>query len=370
VKNQIPKTLRFFGRRAFALTFACLLVWPVGLFAQRYTQTDLVGSSLGIAPKTDPNLVNPWGLARPSAGPWWVADNGTGKSTLYDGDGNIRSLVVTIPQSPPAGAVGSPTGIVFNGSSDFALAPGKPAVFLFVAQDGSVSGWNPQVNPTVAITKVLGSSKSIFTGATVAQNGSHRFLYVADFRAGKVVVYDTNFQRRWLHPLAFFPFFVRRGFAPFNIQNIGGNLYVAYAKQDEEKEDEVAGPGLGFVNVYTPRGFFIQRLEHGNWFNAPWGLVSAPSDFGSFSHKILVGQFGSGEILAFNAVTGRFEGKLRNENNQVIEIEGLWGISFGDGNLSGPANALFFAAGIDDEQAGLFGKLTPLQADLTQGSGQ
>ena len=291
-------------------------------------------------------------------------------------------LVVTIPHAPQA-ATGSPTGIVFNGSSDFAVAPGKPAIFLFVSLDGTISGWNPGVNQTMAIQKVPGSTESVLTGATIAQIGDDRFLYVADIRQGKIAVYDTNFNPVKVRKHAFDDVHgehafddedIPKGFAPFNVQNIRNHLYVTYAQQNQAKNFVNFGAGLGFVDVFSPRGRLLMRLERGDWFNAPFGLVLAPTDFGSFSHKLIVGQFGSGEILAFNAITGRFEGKLRDQNNNVIVLPGLWGISFGAGQPSpqnsGPANALFFNAGINQGMGGLFGNLTPVSSDLTQGGDQ
>ena len=364
------------GRLVCVLIPVLGLLWPAASFAQRCFQTNLIiGGPPGL-------VVNPWGLARSTDGSWLMANNGTGTSTAYR-----TNLVVTIPGSPGS-AHGTPTGIVFNGSQhEFAVdAAGDAASFIFVSEDGSISGWNPTVPSipgqlsTTAIIRVGGSSNSVLKGATIAEAGDARFLYVADFKDGKIKIYNTNFEQVWFYPSSFVDPFLPAGFAPFNVQNIGGDLYVTFAKQDEKKQDEVSGPGLGFVDVFSPHGFLLMRLECGDWFNAPWGLALAPSDFGSFSHKLLVGQFGSGEILVFNPVTGRFKGKLNDQNNNVIQIPGLWAISFGSGTLngteaptpapSGPANALFFTAGINDEAGGLFGTLTPLPADLIQGNGQ
>jgi uncharacterized protein (TIGR03118 family) len=294
--------------------------------------------------------------------------------------------VVTIPPSVPPPSIGTPTGVVFNGSAnDFRVAPPGVAqtFFLFVSLDGTISGWDPAANPTTAITKV--STKSVFTGATIAQIGNERFLYVADLKDAKITVYDSNFKEVAIgerhfdddmgfdddNEEAFEDHELPRGFAPFNIQNIGGDLYVAYAKQDQAKTFVTAGTGLGFVDVFSPRGRLLMRLEHGNWFNAPWGLTLAPSDFGTFSHRILVGQFGSGEILAFDAVTGRFQGKLNDQNNQVIAMTGLWGLAFGAGDqTSGAANTLFFNEGLNGGNDGLFGTLTPIATDIESGNGQ
>ncbi len=332
---------------------------------QHYTQTNLVADLPGIAAVTDPNLVNPWGLARSSGSPWWISDNGPGLSTLYNGAGKISSLVVTIPPADSNSTTGTPTGAVYNGGTGFDVAPGKPGVFLFVTEDGTISGWNPTVNATQAVIMVNEKERSVFKGATIAtvdlpSGGPTSFLYVADFRKGRVQVYDTNFKNVRMED-GFEDEDIPAGYAPFNIQNIGGNLYVSYAQQDAAKHDEVDGAGLGYVNVYSPTGRLLHHLQHGSWFNAPWGLAEAPSDFGSFSHCILVGQFGSGEILAFDAVTGRFEGALQNASNQPITIDGLWGLSFGNGGNAGSATALYFSAGSNHEQDGLFGMISAVE---------
>jgi uncharacterized protein (TIGR03118 family) len=358
-------------RRALLITSAFLVSLPAVSMAQQYQETDLV------TPTQDTNLKNPWGIARGTGGPWWVSDNVTGLSTLYDGSGNNQGLVVTIPHTPQT-SVGSPTGIVFNGSNDFAVTKGNPAAFIFASLDGTISAWNPTVNLNAAIQKVAGSTKSTLTGATIAQIGNKRFLYVADLEKAEITVYDTNFKPATVAPGAFQENHVPVGFAPFNIQNIGNNLYVAYAQQDSAKTFVNFGAALGFVDVFSPSGQFLMQLQAGDWFNAPWGLTLTPSDFGTFSHKILVGQFGTGQILAFDAVTGAFEGKLHDQNNVVISIGGpgaLWALAFGDGESNSdpaglPGNALYFTAGPNFPNGGLFGTLTPVSNDLTQGNDQ
>ena len=372
----------FLRRRALTFVSACVLASPAALFAQQYQKTNLV-SDLGTlgAHTVDPKLKNPWGIARgPSGNPWWVSDEKSGVSTLYNAQGTpanvlnpgANGLVVTIPPSVPPPSIGTPTGVVFNGSAnDFRVAPPGVAqtFFLFVSLDGTISGWDPAANPTTAIKKV--STKSVLTGATIAQSGADRFLYVADLKAGKIRVYDSNFQPVEVDEDAFDDDHLPPGFAPFNIQNIGGDLYVAYAKQDQAKTFVTSGTGLGFVDVFSPRGRLLMRLEHGDWLNAPWGLTLAPSDFGTFSHRILVGQFGSGEILAFDAVTGQFQGKLNDQKNRVIAMTGLWGLAFGAGDqTSGAANTLFFNEGLNGGNDGLFGTLTPIATDIESGNGQ
>ncbi|MGA2985765.1 MAG: TIGR03118 family protein [Terriglobia bacterium] len=357
--------------RRLAVWVSLSLALGVSAFAQdslqQYTQTNLVSSQAGVALSVDPDLVNSWGVSRSSGSPWWVSDNGTGKSTLYTSAGTKEGLIVTVPSGDPSvSPIGTPTGTIYNGSSiDFLLAPGEPALFMFVTQDGTISGWNPGVNPTEAVIEVNEKGKSVFTGVTVAQVNvggiSTTYLYVADFRKGRVQVYDTSFHHVSWGEERFDDDWLPEGYAPFNIQNIGGNLYVAYAKQDAEKYNAVDGPGFGHVDVFSPSGRLLQRFEHGAWLNAPWGLTLASSDFGLFSHDVLVGQFGSGEILAFNPVTGHFEGKLLNPSNQPIAIDGLWALGFGNGGTAGPETTLFFTAGPDKQSNGLFGTLTAIQ---------
>lgn len=342
------------------LAIVATLSLSISVSAQHYEQTNLVSDVPGLAATTDPNLVNPWGIARSATSPWWVADNGTGVSTLYNGSGQIVPLVVTIPPPPGGTPPSAPTGIVFNGSSDFNLAPEMPALFIFVTEDGTISGWNPMVNPTNAILVVNNSGSAIYKGVTIAQREGSNLLYAANFFGGSVDVFDTNFAPVNLGAGAFTDPNLPEGFAPFNVQNINGTIYVTFAKQDEAKEDDVAGPGLGFVDAFDPSGSLLLRFNSGHWMNAPWGITLAPSDFGKLSDRLLVGQFGSGQIATFDPDTGNFHGLLRGPQGQPLTIDGLWGLRFGNGGAAGPTNTLFFTAGIDDEAHGLFGTITPI----------
>ncbi|HEY9207122.1 MAG TPA: TIGR03118 family protein [Candidatus Methanoperedens sp.] len=332
--------------------------------ANNYVQTNLVSDVPGLAQITDPNLVNSWGIAHPPTGPWWVADNGMGVSTLYNGTGQPfppgNPLVVNIP--PPAGGTGpsTPTGIVFSGGLDFEVTPGKPAAFIFVTEDGTISAWNRTVDPNNATLKVDNSPGAVYKGATIAKKGNANVLYVANFSGGTVDVFDTDFNQVSLSAGAFTDKSIPVGFAPFNVQNIEGRIFVTFAQQDAQKHDNLDGPGLGFVDVFDPGGNLLMRLKHGNWMNAPWGITLAPSDFGKFSEHLLVGNFGSGQIAAFDPEEGNFQGLLRGTDGKPITIDGLWGLGFGNGANAGPVNTLFFAAGIDDEQHGLFGTITPI----------
>jgi uncharacterized protein (TIGR03118 family) len=346
----------------FTLTVGVTLCLSTNVFAQqRFQQTNLVSDTPGLATTTDPNLVNPWGLARSDTSPWWVADNGTGVSTLYNGSGGIVPLVVTIPVPPGGMPPSTPTGTVFNGSADF-----MGDHFIFVTEDGIVAGWS---SGTSAVLRVDNSSSAIYKGVTIAQNNGVNLLYAANFFGGTIDVFDGNYMPVTLPAGAFSDPLLPAGFAPFNVQNVNGQLFVTFAKQDEDKEDEVAGPGLGFVDEFDASGHLLLRLQNGSWMNAPWGVTFAPANFfnptGSpfvigVSNTVLVGQFGSGQIAMFDLKRGSFAGLLRGANGQPLAIDGLWALAFGNGATAGPTNTLFFTAGIDDEQHGLFGTITPI----------
>lgn len=356
-----------FSKSSVILGFALFLL-PNLAFAQHYKQTNLVSDLPGMAPVTDHNLVNPWGLSRSGSSPWWVSDNNSGFSTLYTGAGAIIPIngtgTVTIPppKNAPAGTTATPTGTVFNGSPDFVLHNGKPAAFIFATEDGTISGWNGGQNAVLVVDNSDNGSPNgaVYKGATTADINGKRFLYVTNFRKARVEVYGTNFARALLGDDAFVAEGIPDGFAPFNIQNIGGTLFVTYAKQDAARHDDVAGDGLGFVLFFTPSGRLIGHLEHGPWMNSPWGVVWAPRDFGEYSNSILVGNFGSGKIAAFNGFTGRFIDFVKNPDDTVLTIDGLWMIAFGNNGNAGPATTLFFSAGIQRESHGLFGTITPV----------
>jgi uncharacterized protein (TIGR03118 family) len=406
--------------KSLALLAGSSLLLPVITSAQHYQQTNLVSNLTNQnAALVDPNLKNPWGLTRSGDGsPWWVSNNNSGTSTLYDGSGNAQSFF-TDPQPdsngngitshlnnfvmvpPPGfapGTASAPTGIVFNGNGNIFLLnkgnpQGQPAIFLFATEDGTISGWNPVVNvakgatpPSVnAVLEVDNSDKgsangAVYKGMTSADIKGNTFLYVTNFRSGKVEVYDSNFTPAHLDDDAFKTDgdadrddrgdrednrdgeHIPRGFAPFNIQNIGNVLFVTYAKQDAAKHDPVKGDGLGFVEIFTPEGKHIGHLQHGDWMNAPWGVVWTTRDFGAFSNSILVGNFRSGWIAAFNGFTHEFLGFVKNPDDTRLFIDGIWSLTFGnDGGpgSAGPANTLFFTAGINNENDGLFGTIAP-----------
>ena len=338
------------------LVLVLLMAPAVQAVDRSYRVHNLVSDGFVPADHTDPNLVNGWGIAFNPFGFVWVADNGTGKSTLYDGNGVPQSLVVTIPG-------GRPTGIVYNGSSDFVVRRGAasgPGRFLFATENGTIAGWAPNVDSTNAIIAVDNSAAgAIYKGLALGANGTGFLLYATDFHNRKVDVLDGGFRPVSLPPGAFEDRTIPSNFAPFGIQNLNGNIYVTYAKQDEDKEDDVAGRGLGFVNVFDANGRLIRRVASRGKLNAPWGLAIAPADFGAFSNHLLVGNFGDGTISALDVTSGKFGGQLLDSNSRPIVIDGLWGISFGNGLLNQPTNVLFFAAGPDDENHGVYGRIEP-----------
>ena len=344
-----------------------IFLLPAATQAQHYKQTNLVSNLASITTPNppDPNLKNPWGLTRSSTGAWWVGNNNSGTSTLYKGTGALLgTFTVPPPNGSPAGTLSTPTGVVFNGSStDFLIAPGQSAHFIFVTEDGTISGWAPGGQSAVLVVDNSNNGSpdgAVYKGATTGEINGNRFLYVTNFRQARVEVYDTNFKRVHLGAEAFSNEDIPGGFAPFNIQNIGGSLFVTYAKQDATRHDDVAGDGLGFVEIFTPTGRHIAHLQHGSWFNAPWGVVWTTRDFGEFSNAILVGNFGSGWVAAFNGFTYKFMGFLKNPDDSILTIDGLWSLTFGNDAAAGPANTLFFTAGINGEQDGLFGTITPV----------
>jgi uncharacterized protein (TIGR03118 family) len=329
-----------------------------------YTVHNLVSDQTGKADHVDPNLVNAWGIAAGPTSPWWVADNGTDVSTLYNGDG-----VAQFPPTPlVVGVEGGPTGIVFNGGPGFVVDDKKGhtgrSVFIFATEAGMIRGWNPAVPPPPLSTHAFPMANrsnvgAIYKGLAIFQTADGGRLYAADFHNARVDQFDKNFHLISA-PGAFRDPSLPRGFAPFGIQNINGNIFVTYAMQDADRKDEVAGPGLGIVDEYSKTGVFITRVATGGTLNAPWGLAMAPSDFGEFSGDLLVGNFGDGRINAYEPQpngTFVFRGQLRGTNGEPIVIDGLWGIGFGNGSGSGDTDDLYFAAGPDDEMHGLFGEV-------------
>ena len=325
-----------------------------------YAVHNLVSDGFVPADHTDADLVNPWGIAASPTSPMWVSDNGTGLSTIYDGNGTKQGLVVTIPPPPSGTAPSAPTGMVASTGNDFVVTKGTlsgASRFIWATEDGTIAGWAPSVDATHAVIAVDNSGAgAIYKGLALAGNGSGRFLYATDFHNNRVAVFDGSF-----HPVTTAGGFVDPKlpdhYAPFGIQNILGNIYVTYAKQDDDAEDDVKGEGFGFVDVFDVNGNFIRRFASKGDLNAPWGVALAPADFGKYSNMLLVGNFGDGRINAFDLDTREFKGQLKNSGGDPLEIEGLWGIAFGNGVASQRPNWLFFAAGPGGEAHGLYGRI-------------
>jgi uncharacterized protein (TIGR03118 family) len=326
------------------LGFALMLVASAA--HAQYQLTNLVSNQFGGARHDDPLLVNAWGLTYGPGGPFWIADNKSGWSTLYNGSGVARSLQVVVPSASGKGP-GSPTGIVFNGSQDFQVQ-GWAAIFLFATLDGTISGWAPQSNPNEAIIAVNNSaSGAVYTGLAVTSKSTRNFLFAADTANNKVDMYDGTFKL----VSSFTDKTLPANFTPFGIQDISGIIYVTFA-------DSTGGPG-GFIDMYTENGTFIKQLAQGGPLNQPWGLAAASRNFGPLSNTLLVSNnTNAGTINAFNAITGQFVGVIKDDQGKVIHIDQLWGIEFGGGTANnGGKNQLFFTAGPDNNFAGTFGMI-------------
>jgi uncharacterized protein (TIGR03118 family) len=363
-----------------------LSMLPVASFAQHYTQQNLVSditqpnNADGSAVAVDANLKNSWGLARGASSPWWVNNAGTGTSTLYSGAGAINPLVVTVPNAKGAEGPSGPTGMIFNGTADFNIAPKNPATFIFATINGTISGWGPPATPVVAnkstaVNKVDESKDgAVFTGLTWIELEGHHFLLAANFSQKQIEMFDANFNRVPISSALFDDDTLPHDFAPYNVQAVSGFVVVTYAKQNASKTgaDDNCGEQCGLVDLFNTHGALVRRLQAGSWLRAPWGVALAPQDFGFFSHDLLIGNRFGGTISAYDAATGNFLGDLLDANDQPIAIDGLWGLEFDNrgnneaGTQATPSTgpALFFAAGINHYADGLFGTLTPVPAEL------
>ncbi|HVJ74268.1 MAG TPA: TIGR03118 family protein [Casimicrobiaceae bacterium] len=340
--------------RATAFAAGLALAAPAVATADPFDLTALVSDLAGAAATLDADLINPWGIAFNPNGTAWVANNRSGKATLYDGNGVKQGLVVTIPAN--GAGQGTPTGVVFNGTPDFKFAttPGATPVaasFLFVSMDGLVSAWAPGITTAVPVAMQPGS---IYTGVALSGNGTVNRLYAADFFGGKIDVYSNAFAPTSV-PGGFVDASIPEGYGPFNVTAIQGNLYVASAKIGDRGVDR--GAGRGFVRVFDTDGFLVDRGLSRGHLNAPWGIALAPAGFGRFSNRLLVGNFGDGVINAYDAASGGFVGSLRTGAGKPERIDGVWAIAFGNGVRGQHTDALFFAAGVADETHGVYGRI-------------
>ncbi len=333
---------------------------------QSPVQTNLVSDVPGLAAcatcTTDPNLINPWGIANSAASPYWIADQGTNKSTLYNGAGTATALVVTVP---PTGTPTGPTGIVRAGLTGLFVVPGSspaaPASFIFATLDGNIAAWAAGTTAT----NVANISGAAFTGLALATNVSGTYLYAANFvNGGTIQIFNSIFASTTL-PGSFTDPNAVAGYAPFNIQLVGSNLYVTYAEVGVPGGAR-SGAGLGYVDVFDTNGNFLQRLiSNVPQLNAPWGITMAPAGFAFFPNDLLVGNFGNGQINAFNPTTGAFVGTISDSEGRPLVNDNLWAIEFGNGNAGSSPTTLYFTAGINGEQDGLFGAISPGPVSLT-----
>jgi uncharacterized protein (TIGR03118 family) len=326
-----------------------------------YSETNLVSDLAGIAAHQDSDLTNPWGITEAGGGPIWISDNKPGVTTIYDGTGAFLSVggnhSITIPPPSSGAPPSAPTGVVFNSGSDFGGAH-----FLFATEDGTIAAWTSGASAARVVDN--SASGAVYKGLTTVTGAGGSLLYAANFNAGTVDVFTSSFSPTTVTG-GFVDPNIPAGFAPFDIRNIGGNLFVTYAMQDAAKHDDVAGLGHGFVDIFNADGVLQQRLISMGALNSPWGIALAPSDFGEFSNDLLVGNFGDGLIHAYDPSTGALLGTLDGPGGSPIDVPGLWGLTFGGGGATTPANDLFFTAGIPGpggkvEDHGLFGVLAPI----------
>jgi uncharacterized protein (TIGR03118 family) len=330
-----------------------------------YLVHNLVADQPGVADFTDPNLVNPWGLFTSSSSPFWLSDAGTGLSTVYstatstNGIFSISSTKVTVPPSAKGASPAVVTGGIANATGGF-LIQGKAPSFIFVTADGTVSGWASAVNATQAQLMVDNSSSgAIYYGLAVSATTTNAapMLYAANFKTGGIDVFDTNYKPVTLPGTPFVDPQVPAGYGPFNIWNLGGKLYVTWARQNAAKNTWVAGVGNGAVSIFDLSGNLLQHVATGGALNAPWGIAIAPATFGAFANDILVGNFGDGTIDAFDPKTGNLLGTLTDQNGNTIAISGLWALLAGNGGSGGDASAIYFTAGPGNQAHGLLGSL-------------
>jgi uncharacterized protein (TIGR03118 family) len=329
-----------------------------------FTQTNLVSDGFVPAPTIDPNLINPWGVAASATSPFWVSDNGTGVTTIYNGAGQPITVtgghsVITIAAPPGEEGPSAPTGQVFNvAGSGFNITSNGvtgSSVFIFATEDGTISGWNPNVDAgssVLAVDNSNGGAGAVYKGLAIAQTDDGTRLFAANFRNGTVDVFDQNFTQ----VDSFTDRHLPAGYAPFNVQVLDNHLFVTFALQDADKHDDVAGKGHGFVDEFDLDGHLLHRVASRGPLDSPWGLAIAPSDFGKFSNDLLVGNFGDGTINVFDPKSDHFLGKLLDANGKPIAIGDLWALIPGNGSASDPSK-IYFTAGVQNEAHGLFGTL-------------
>jgi uncharacterized protein (TIGR03118 family) len=369
-------------RTAMSAAVAALVAVPLGVVPAtsagasdaragvHFTQTNLVSdlANQGAVISNDHNLLNPWGLALGPTTPLWISDNNSGMASLYKigvGGATVSPgpFSVSVPGARASTGDGpSPTGQVFNPTTSFVVTTSSgsgPASFIFDSESGQISAWNPTADPISSGmstgTLEFSSPTAVYKGLATATSDSGTFLYAANFHDGRVDVFNSTFQPTST-PGGFTDPTIPDGYAPFGIQAIHNLIYVTYAKQNALAHDDVAGPGHGFVDVYTTDGFLVERLASRGALNSPWGMAIAPSSFGRFAGMLLVGNFGDGRINVFNPFNGRSLGQLETSPGHPLTIDGLWGLEVGTPTTGGTQTVLF-SAGIDGEADGLLGAI-------------
>jgi uncharacterized protein (TIGR03118 family) len=359
-------------RPIFLLALFCLGTLCLARLAtaqtNSYTQTNLSSDISGTAPFTSPNLLNPWGIAYIPGNPFWIADNNSGKATLYDKTGNLQGTF-TVPPPTGSSAASTPTGIVANTQGGFNVA-GISSQFVFVTEDGTISGWYPTI-PEAILAVDNSKMGAVYKGAALVTNNGASVLLVANFNSGAVEIYDANFMPATLQGNFTDPT-LPTGFAPFGIHVVGTNqIVVTYAQQDSQKHDPVHAAGAGYVSLFDSEGNFVRRIASQGTLNAPWGATMAPSAFGMFGGDLLIGNFGDGTINAFDFTSGQSLGQLQDAHGNVITNASLWELLFDPTGQTGTTNTMYFTAGLNNEQHGLFGAITantsqqPTNADFS-----
>jgi uncharacterized protein (TIGR03118 family) len=371
VTNSCSRSKRRFMPRSVLSFLIAVLV--AALCASRataqntgYIQTNLVSDGAVTAPNTDKHLINPWGIAFAPGAPFWISDNNSGFSTLYDNQGVPQSLIVTIP--PPSGTPGpaTPTGIVANSTTSFAVN-GSPAFFIFSTEDGTISAWTGGNNAVLEVDNPNFNSGTdpVYKGLALLTNGTNNFLLAANFRNARVDVFDSTFKPTALTGTFTDPT-IPAGFAPFSIHVLNNNqIFVAYAMQNSQKHDPINAPGNGFVSLFDANGNFVRRVISQGSLNSPWGLVTASANFGQFSNDLLVGNFGDGKINAFDPSTGNLIGTLNDANGNALVNGSLWELVFDPTGQTGAKDTLYFSAGLVNEGDGLFGAIAVAKTQPT-----
>jgi uncharacterized protein (TIGR03118 family) len=351
------RSLKYLVFAGAVLATAFVLASPLGAAERNsYVVTNLVSNTAAIPAAThDPLLVNAWGLTASPTSPWWVSDNGTNVSTLYNGNTGTKVALTVVVE-------GGPTGDVFNiaDAATYPVPTGQPSRFIFASEDGKIRGW-PGSGPAQVTAAQSAEPGAIYKGLAIAVTPAGPRLYATDFHNGNVDVWDGSWNRVSTSSTFSDPS-LPDGYAPFGIQTIGNRVFVTFAKQDADAHDELHGQGLGIVDAFDTAGTLLTRVAQHGQLNAPWGLALAPASFGRFGGDLLVGNFGDGQINAYEEMaTGHFEhrGELRDSDGNAISIDGLWALEFGNNGSAGPSTRLFFTAGPNDETDGLFGRIDP-----------